>query len=269
MAQTRRCDSLSRVIIATFNINNVNRRLPNLLAWLRRAKARRRLPAGTEGRPGELSREGTRQGGLSRRLGRPAHLERRRHPGARRRADPHPHRPARRSRRQAGALHRGRRQRRADRLPLRAERQSAARTEIRLQAGMARAASAHADRASQDRRAGRAGRRLQRRARPNSTSIRPSPTPTTRWCSPRAAPPSSASSAEAGPTRCARSIPDERIYTFWDYKRLRWPRDAGLRLDHLLLSAPAAKRLADAGVDKDVRGRESASDHAPVWIRLT
>jgi exodeoxyribonuclease-3 len=62
--------------------------------------------------------------------------------------------------------------------------------------------------------------------------------------------------------------PDERIYTFWDYKRLRWPRDAGLRLDHLLLSAPAAKRLADAGVDKEVRGREIASDHAPVWIRL-
>jgi len=63
--------------------------------------------------------------------------------------------------------------------------------------------------------------------------------------------------------------PDERIYTFWDYKRQRWPRDAGLRLDHFLLSPPAAKRLADAGVDKDVRGRESASDHAPVWIMLT
>jgi len=62
--------------------------------------------------------------------------------------------------------------------------------------------------------------------------------------------------------------PDERIYTFWDYKRQRWPRDAGLRLDHLLLSPPAAKRLADAGVDRDVRGREGASDHAPAWIRL-
>ncbi len=63
--------------------------------------------------------------------------------------------------------------------------------------------------------------------------------------------------------------PDERVYTFWDYKRLRWPRDAGLRLDHLLLSAPAARRLADAGVDRQVRGREGASDHAPVWIELT
>lgn len=62
--------------------------------------------------------------------------------------------------------------------------------------------------------------------------------------------------------------PDERIYTFWDYKRQRWPRDAGLRLDHFLLSPPAAERLADAGVDRDVRGREGASDHAPAWIRL-
>jgi exodeoxyribonuclease-3 len=62
--------------------------------------------------------------------------------------------------------------------------------------------------------------------------------------------------------------PDERIYTFWDYKRMRWQRDAGLRLDHFLLSPPAAERLTDAGIDRDVRGRESASDHAPVWIRL-
>ena len=62
--------------------------------------------------------------------------------------------------------------------------------------------------------------------------------------------------------------PGERIYTFWDYKRMRWQRDAGLRLDHFLLSPPAAERLADAGVDRDVRGREGASDHAPTWIRL-
>jgi len=62
--------------------------------------------------------------------------------------------------------------------------------------------------------------------------------------------------------------PGERIYTFWDYKRLRWQRDAGLRLDHLLLSSSIYDRLADAGVDRDVRGREDASDHAPVWIKL-
>jgi len=60
----------------------------------------------------------------------------------------------------------------------------------------------------------------------------------------------------------------ERLYTFWDYKRMRWPRDAGLRLDHILLSPDLAKRLKRADVDKDVRGYESASDHAPVWIEL-
>ena len=61
---------------------------------------------------------------------------------------------------------------------------------------------------------------------------------------------------------------DEPMYTFWDYKRNRWERDAGLRLDHLLLNAKAAKRLIDAGVDREVRGREGASDHAPAWIIL-
>ncbi len=59
-----------------------------------------------------------------------------------------------------------------------------------------------------------------------------------------------------------------RLYTFWDYKRDRWRRDAGLRLDHLLLSRVVAKRLSDAGVDRHVRGREGASDHAPAWIEL-
>lgn len=62
--------------------------------------------------------------------------------------------------------------------------------------------------------------------------------------------------------------PGERLYTFWDYKRQRWPRNAGLRLDHLLLSANLRDRLVEAGVDREVRGREGASDHAPVWVRL-
>lgn len=62
--------------------------------------------------------------------------------------------------------------------------------------------------------------------------------------------------------------PDEPMYTFWDYMRNRWPRDAGLRLDHFLLSPAAAKRLTAAGVDRDVRGRANASDHAPAWILL-
>jgi len=63
-----------------------------------------------------------------------------------------------------------------------------------------------------------------------------------------------------------KTFPSETIYTFWDYRRNRWPRDAGLRLDHLLLSKKMAKRLTGAGVDRDVRGRDEASDHAPVWI---
>jgi exodeoxyribonuclease-3 len=62
--------------------------------------------------------------------------------------------------------------------------------------------------------------------------------------------------------------PDSPMYTFWDYMRNRWSRDAGLRLDHLLLSAEAAKRLEAAGVDRDVRGKEGASDHAPAWVVL-
>jgi exodeoxyribonuclease-3 len=62
--------------------------------------------------------------------------------------------------------------------------------------------------------------------------------------------------------------PNERIYTYWDYMRKRWERDAGLRIDHLLLSDELASRLADANVDKAVRGREGASDHAPTWVML-
>jgi exodeoxyribonuclease-3 len=62
--------------------------------------------------------------------------------------------------------------------------------------------------------------------------------------------------------------PGERIYTFWKYFRNAFARDAGLRIDHLLLSPPLGKRLTAAGVDREVRGREHASDHAPAWIEL-
>jgi exodeoxyribonuclease-3 len=61
---------------------------------------------------------------------------------------------------------------------------------------------------------------------------------------------------------------EERIYTFWDYFRNAFARDAGLRIDHLLLSPQVARRLVAAGVDRTERGREKASDHAPVWIEL-
>ena len=62
--------------------------------------------------------------------------------------------------------------------------------------------------------------------------------------------------------------PSKPMFTFWDYKRNRWARDAGLRLDHLLLSPALAPRLLKAGIDRKVRGEEGASDHAPAWIVL-
>ena len=63
--------------------------------------------------------------------------------------------------------------------------------------------------------------------------------------------------------------PDQKIYTFWDYFRNAYGRDAGLRIDHFLLSPHLDKRLVAAGVDRNVRGWEKSSDHAPVWIELT
>jgi exodeoxyribonuclease III len=74
---------------------------------------------------------------------------------------------------------------------------------------------------------------------------------------------------EQGWTDALRKLhPDEKIYTFWDYFRDAYGRDAGLRIDHFLLSPPLAKRLLHAGVDRHVRGWEKSSDHAPTWIEL-
>lgn len=72
-----------------------------------------------------------------------------------------------------------------------------------------------------------------------------------------------------GWTDAVRTLhPHRPMYTFWDYKRDRWRRDAGLRLDHLLLSPAVSSRLTGAGVDRWVRGEEGASDHAPAWLEL-
>ena len=74
---------------------------------------------------------------------------------------------------------------------------------------------------------------------------------------------------EMGWTDAIRTAhPDERAYTFWAYLRDSWTRDAGLRIDHLLLSPDLAPRMVAAGVDREVRGRENASDHAPAWLVL-
>jgi exodeoxyribonuclease-3 len=73
-----------------------------------------------------------------------------------------------------------------------------------------------------------------------------------------------------GWTDAVRSLHQgKRIYTFWDYFRNAWQRDAGLRIDHLLLSPAIATRLVAAGVDREVRGWEKASDHAPAWIEIS
>lgn len=72
-----------------------------------------------------------------------------------------------------------------------------------------------------------------------------------------------------GWTDALRKIyPDEKIYTFWDYFRNSYERNAGLRIDHFLLSPSVSARLKAAGVDRDVRGWDKTSDHAPVWIEL-
>jgi exodeoxyribonuclease-3 len=63
-------------------------------------------------------------------------------------------------------------------------------------------------------------------------------------------------------------FPDDKVYTFWDYFRQHWQRNAGLRIDHLLLSGPLAPRLLDAGVHTWVRAEAGASDHAPAWVEL-
>jgi exodeoxyribonuclease-3 len=62
---------------------------------------------------------------------------------------------------------------------------------------------------------------------------------------------------------------DERVYTFWTYWRNRYQRDDGLRLDHLLLSKSLRSKLIEGGVDADIRGEDGASDHAPAWIKLS
>ena len=63
-------------------------------------------------------------------------------------------------------------------------------------------------------------------------------------------------------------FPDKRVYTFWHYWRNSFQRDAGIRIDHALLSPSLAKKLKAAGVDREPRGWEKTSDHAPVWVEL-
>ena len=75
---------------------------------------------------------------------------------------------------------------------------------------------------------------------------------------------------EQGWTDAMRKLyPEEKIYTYWDYFRNAYGRDAGMRIDHFLLSPNLSGRLTGAGVNREVRGWEKTSDHAPVWIELS
>jgi exodeoxyribonuclease-3 len=72
-----------------------------------------------------------------------------------------------------------------------------------------------------------------------------------------------------GLTDAFRAVCDEpHQYTFWDYQAGAWPKNNGIRIDHLLMSPQASDRLMDAGIDRHVRGWEKASDHVPVWADL-
>ena len=72
-----------------------------------------------------------------------------------------------------------------------------------------------------------------------------------------------------GLTDALRAVTDEEgLYTFWDYQAGAWPKNMGIRIDHLLLSPQAADRLASVTIDKDMRAREKPSDHVPIRIQL-
>jgi exodeoxyribonuclease-3 len=64
------------------------------------------------------------------------------------------------------------------------------------------------------------------------------------------------------------TIAAPKVYTFWDYQAGAWPKNAGIRIDHVLLTPQAADRLVACGIDAEVRGREKPSDHVPVWAEL-
>ena len=174
--------------IATFNINNVNKRLANLLAWLRAAKPDVVCLQELKATDREFPKAAIEQGRLRRRLARAEIVEWRRHSGAWRRADRDAHRTSRRSGRPAGALHRSRRQWRAHYLALCAERQSAAGSEIRIQARLDGPARGARGRALCRRTFRSSSPATSTSCRPIAISIQRTPTPKTRFLRRKLAP---------------------------------------------------------------------------------
>ena len=256
--------------IATFNVNGIRSRLPPLLEWLEKEQpdvaCLQELKAPDDGFPDRCDPRGR----LWRDLARAALVERRRDPRQGRAirskaarglpGDP---------RRHAQPLHRGGGARRHRRLPVPAQRQSAARTEVRLQARVVRAP--HPARARDCSTAGI------RWCSPATTTSCPTDASTSttrsRWRKDALLQPESRECYERllaqGWTDALRALhPDERIYTFWDYFRKHWAAQRGPAHRPPAAQRELAPRLEAAGVDAWVRGLPGASDHAPTWIVL-
>jgi exodeoxyribonuclease III len=247
--------------IASFNINDINRRLSNLLHWLREAEPDIVCLQELKAADADFPAQAIRQAGYhavwhgERRWNGVAILTR---------CDSHGL--ARRRRRRAVQISRGSGQRRARRLDLRSQWKPAAGTQIRLQAGVRRLNAHAAELYGTGAPVVLAG---DYNIVPTDLDIYPSKS----WDRNALLQPESRAAYQAllakGWTDAIRVLhPKERVYTFWDYMRQRWGRDGGLRLDHILLSSALTERLQSAGVDRQTRGLEDASDHAPVWVIL-
>ena len=252
-----------RMKIATYNVNGVNGRLPVLLRWLAEAapdivclqelKApQERFPTPRSATPA-MARSGT-----ARRAG-TASPSWRAAPTRSRRGAACPAIPTTAHSRYIEAAVDGH----AGRLPLSAERQPGARPEVRLQAALVRAAGRHAPPSCSPPAPRSCWPATTTSCRPTSTSTSRSAGSTTR-CSGRRCARRSAGWSAQGWTDALRTLhPGERIYTFWDYFRNAYARDAGLRIDHLLLS-PALRQAAEGGRR---RPRRSAAGRRPATTR--
>ena len=254
--------------IATFNINGVNRRLANLLGWLNASQPNvvclQELKSTDDAFPtaaiqevgyraiwrGQRTYNGV---AILTNTGEPQQT-RDRLPG-----DGPMTNPANRSGGKGDAC----------RVDLPAQWQSATRPQIRLQACLVRAPHRACGEPLRAGRTCRVGRRFRCESRRIHSDIYPSRS----WANDALLQPESRACfrrlLDQGWVDAIRAChPNEPMYTFWDYKRDRWHRDAGFRIDFLLLNAMAAERLVDAGVDRAPRGQEGASDHAPAWVTL-
>ena len=254
--------------IATYNVNGINGRLPRLLEWLDETQpdvaCLQEIKTSDETFPIEAIHDGR----LRRDLVGAEVVQRRRDPRARRDARRAPARAARRRRRHAQPLHRGRGRRRGRRLALPAQRQPAAGPEVRLQARLVRALQPSTPRRLLEGEApGGAGRRLQRRARPTSTSTTRAPGSNDALLQPESRAAYAALLKQGWTDAIRAKHPDERIYTFWDYLRNRWPRNAGLRIDHLLLSPDLRRRTSSTPTStaSSAARKRRATTRRPGW----